>query len=575
MNKKALVTIFVSMALASCGTKTVSDGIAPVPSVLHSEFKLEDDRSSVYGPFLAATQAQNQSQFVKSADYFLDALAADPDSKYVADRAFYQLLYGGRTQKAAELAALIAKDGFEEGDDLVRLMYVLQAYKAGNWSAVRARLDGASLSGFGFLISPLLRAWSYAGDGDFEAAKVALSPLLKDKQLKSIAEEHTAYFLDHMERYDDAEVEYVRLTDANPPVSLQPAIAYAHMLYRKGEEAKARTFLVGQIRRYKNHSYLLREGSQITKGDRPSQLAATPNGAAGMVFFRLATEFSQGNSKQAAILYARFASYLTPEVSDIYFLLGELLEQEGKTDAAAAAYNSVPVNSVMRSIADARRIDVLSAGGRPELAEELIRNRLRKMPKDVGTLLSLANIIQRRDGFTESIRIYDQAISLIKTPRANDWSIYFSRAMSYEGLGNWSKAEKDLEKALEASPGQPIVLNYLGYSWIEKGQHIEKAKGMIEMAAKARPNDGFITDSLGWVYYLTGDYEGSVEILEKAVRLEPDDVTINAHLGDAYWQVERKIEARFQWQHALDSGAEGEERAVLLQKLETGIRLPS
>jgi len=575
MNKKALLAILLSVAVSGCGVQTVSPNVAPVPSVLYSEFKVQHDSDSIYGAFLAATQAQHDANYSKSADYFLEALAADPESKYVADRAFFQLLYGGRTERAAELAAQIAKGGFKEDDDLVRLMHVLGAYKAGDWPGVRTRLENGPLSGFGFLISPLLRAWSYGGEGDMDAAKLALVPLFEDKQLKSIAEEHTAYILDYAERYDEAETQYVLLTQSNPPVSLQPAIAYADMLYREGKGAKARTFLGEQLRRFKNHNFLLREGSLITKGKRPSQLAATPNGAAGMIFFRLATEFAQGKSLQAAVLYARIASYLTPEVSDVHFLLGELLEQEGNTDAAAAAYNNVPVGSIMRRLADIRRINVLRTGGRTDLAEELIRNRLRQSPRDVGMLQSLANILQQREAFEESIGFYNKAIEAISKTRANNWRIYFSRAMSYEGLENWEMAEKDLQQALKISPDQPAVLNYLGYTWIEKGLHIAEAKRMIETAAAARPDDGFIIDSLGWVYYLTGDYEGSVEVLEKAVRLEPDDVTINTHLGDAYWQVERKIEARFQWRHAIDSGAEGEELAELLKKLEVGVMVPS
>jgi len=575
MKLKTVFAILLCAAVSGCGGKTVSSGVAPVPSTLYSEFKAQEVSDSVYGPFLAATQAQHEAQYSKSADYFLEALAADPKSKYVADRAFFQLLYGGRTAKAAELAVQIAGAGIGDGDDLVRLMYVLSAYKAENWSAVRARLEEGPLSGFGFLVSPLLRAWSFAAEGNGDAVVLALKPLLADKRLRPIAEEHTAYLLDHMGEYTVAEDKYAALVHADPPVSLQPAVAYMHMLYRTGKAARAAGFLRAQLKRYNNHNFLLREGSKITKGLAPSQLAATPNGAAGMVFFRLATEFAQGKSVQAAILYARIASYLAPQVSDIYFLLGELLEQEGNTDAAAAAYNSVPADSVMRRFANARRIDVLRMGGRTELAEELIKNRLRQSPKDLGMLLSLANIMQEREAFEESISYYSQAISSIGKIRASDWSIYFSRAMSYEGLGNWAAAEKDLQSALKASPEQPTVLNYLGYSWIEKGQHIEKAKSMIELAAEARPDDGFITDSLGWVYYLTGDFEGAVEVLEKAVRLEPDDVTINAHLGDAYWRVNRKIEARFQWRHAIDSGAKDAELAALLQKLEIGIVKPS
>lgn len=573
MTKQPLILTLLMFMLSGCAAQIASspEGLAPVTNSLYSEFKTTDDGASFYGPFVAATQAQQDSAHRRSAHYYLLALEADPSSKFVADRAFFQLLYGGRMERAAELAVDLAETKFEEDDDLVRLMYALEAYKRHDWAAVRERLQEEGSTGFGHIIYPLLRAWSYSGEQDLEAAKAALAPLRADSRLKSFAEEHTAYMLDYLNFNEAAEEEYIRLTNANPPVSLQPAIAYTYMQYQQGKKVEARKFLREQISRFNNHNFLLREGALIAKGGTPTQRVASPVGAAAMVFLRLATEFAQGKSNQAAVLYARIATYLAPHVSDTYFLLGNLLEQGGDSEAAAAAYNSVPLDSPMRQAADVRRIEVLRFGGRPDLAEELLRNRLRKRPKDKALLTGLADVLQLREAYAESIEFYDRALSASAAPREPDWRLHFARAISYESLGNWPEAEKDLKRALELSPDQPTVLNYLGYTWIDKGIHIQEAKGMIEKAAAARPDDGFITDSLGWVYYLSGDYERAVATLEKAVRLEPDDVTINDHLGDAYWRMNRRIEARFQWQHAIDSGAEGEELALLQKKMDQGL----
>ena len=112
------------------------------------------------------------------------------------------------------------------------------------------------------------------------------------------------------------------------------------------------------------------------------------------------------------------------------------------------------------------------------------------------------------------------------------------------------EAEADLKKALELSPDQPLVLNYLGYSWVDQGIHLEPALDMIEKAVAAAPNDGYIIDSLGWAYYRLGNMPAAVEHLERAVELRPDDPIINDHLGDAYWRVGRRLEASFQWNHA-------------------------
>jgi tetratricopeptide (TPR) repeat protein len=115
------------------------------------------------------------------------------------------------------------------------------------------------------------------------------------------------------------------------------------------------------------------------------------------------------------------------------------------------------------------------------------------------------------------------------------------------------------------------VLNYLGYSWVEMGRNLDEAKGMIERAVEQEPENGYITDSLGWVLYRLGDYQGAVEWLEKAVELAPVDPVINDHLGDVLWAVGRKIEARFQWHRAMSFDPEPEEAERIRRKLEVGL----
>jgi Flp pilus assembly protein TadD len=119
------------------------------------------------------------------------------------------------------------------------------------------------------------------------------------------------------------------------------------------------------------------------------------------------------------------------------------------------------------------------------------------------------------------------------------------------------------------------VLNYLGYSWIDRGENLERGLKMIEKAVELRPEDGYIVDSLGWAHYRMGDYAGAVGYLEKATELVPEDPTINDHLGDAYWQTGRLVEARYQWRRALQFGPEKNEVKPIEAKLEKGLELPA
>ena len=152
------------------------------------------------------------------------------------------------------------------------------------------------------------------------------------------------------------------------------------------------------------------------------------------------------------------------------------------------------------------------------------------------------------------------------------WLFFYNRGIALERSKIWKRAEKDFLKALELQPEHPYVLNYLGYSWVEKGINIERAKKMIERAVEQRQDDGYIVDSLGWVLYRLGDYFASVKHLERAIRLRPSDPVINDHLGDAYWQAGRKLEARFQWRRALGLNPNEDLIPAIQAKLENGLK---
>jgi Flp pilus assembly protein TadD len=150
------------------------------------------------------------------------------------------------------------------------------------------------------------------------------------------------------------------------------------------------------------------------------------------------------------------------------------------------------------------------------------------------------------------------------------WSLFYSRGIALERSGQWKRAEADLLYALELKPDQPLVLNYLGYSWIDRGENLERGLKMIEKAVELRPEDGYIVDSLGWAHYRLGDYASAVQYLEKAIELVPEDPTINDHLGDAYWQSGRAVEARYQWRRALQFGPQDDEIKPIQAKLDGG-----
>ncbi len=184
---------------------------------------------------------------------------------------------------------------------------------------------------------------------------------------------------------------------------------------------------------------------------------------------------------------------------------------------------------------------------------------------------ALGNIMRARKLYAEAIPYYDQALALISKPERRHWVYYYARGTSYERLKNWDAAEVDLQKALSLYPDQPLILNYLGYSWIDQGRNLKEGMAHIEKAVALKPDDGYIVDSLGWAHYMQGNFNDAVRYLERAVELKPDDPVLNDHLGDALWRVGREREARYQWDQALSLKPEPEDEMKIRKKLETGL----
>lgn len=187
---------------------------------------------------------------------------------------------------------------------------------------------------------------------------------------------------------------------------------------------------------------------------------------------------------------------------------------------------------------------------------------------------AIGNILRARKLYGEAIGYYDQAIALLKKPRKQDWVYFYARGTCHEREINWPKAEADLQKALDLAPDQPLVLNYLGYSWIDQGLNLKKGLKLIERAVALKPDDGYIVDSLGWAHFKLGNIKQAVLFLERAVELRPDDPILNDHLGDALWRAGRQREAKFQWEQALTLKPEPDEAAKIREKIRVGLVVP-
>jgi Flp pilus assembly protein TadD len=300
-------------------------------------------------------------------------------------------------------------------------------------------------------------------------------------------------------------------------------------------------------------------------------IGSAGDGLAGALF-DLASVLNQAETLDLALVYNRFSLALQPDFGLAQLLLADILATQEKPEQSLAALDRIPLSSPYSWSARLRVAANLEILDRTDEAIAQLKQMAIDSPKSISPDVELGDALRNKKRFEEAAIAYDEAIQRAAAEGLPDrWSLFYDRGVSYERSGQWSKAEADLEHALELKPDQPLILNYLGYSWIDRGEKLAQGLKMIEKAVELRPEDGYIVDSLGWAHYRMGDFPGAVQYLERAVELVPSDPTINDHLGDAYWRTGRLTEARYQWRRALQFGPEKDDVTPIEAKLDHGL----
>ena len=277
-------------------------------------------------------------------------------------------------------------------------------------------------------------------------------------------------------------------------------------------------------------------------------------GSDGMaeVFFSIGAALNGEAANEYTLIYARMANYLRPGHVDSLLLSAELLDELGQYDLAVDTYKLIPPDSPDHHAAELGRAEALRRAAKPGRRDRGARTTGVGLPEPAScAFVSWVTCFGNSRMYTAAVRAYDKALENTDDTAPSKWFLLYARGISHERLDNWDMAEADFRAALALNPDQPQVLNYLGYSLVEKQIKLDEALDMIERAVAARPDSGYIVDSLGWVLFRLGRYEDAVSHMEKAVELMPVDPVVNDHLGDVYWAVSRHREAEFQWKRAL------------------------
>ena len=518
--------------------------------------------------YLSGSVAAMRGDFRSASKFFGAALNRDPKNEFIKQNAMLAALSLGEMPTAVRYAYDLSADE-TANSALAQLVVYMDQIKTGKFDAAAENLN-ANQDNYIPLISGLMRGWTELGRGKISAVIDTLDAMTEPPTVELFAQYHKALVLAAAGDFETADKILQGDERGNLRLTRGSLIAHAQIMAELDRTDDALNLLDAAILGGTD-SELSNLRASIANGTSQYNYITNAQQGIAEVMFTVASLLSSPDDQQTSLLYARFASDLRPEDTETTLLISELLRDQGQYELAIENYTKVSPESDHFLNAEIGRADALVEANKQDAAIEVLRGLTRTHGDNPRVHMSLGDVLRGVEKYSGARDAYNKAISMIENPARNHWFLFYATGICNERLDNWPRAEMNFRRALELSPNQPLVLNYLGYSLVEKRLNLTEAQTMIETALAGQPNNGAIADSLGWVFYRLGEFEQAVAPMEKAVQLEANDPVVNDHLGDVYWMVGRKREAEFQWRRAISFHPNDQDLARIRRKLEFGL----
>jgi tetratricopeptide (TPR) repeat protein len=526
--------------------------------------------AGAYGSFLVGQYAASRYDFPVAAAAMQNALNDDPAAASgLSGETFLLELLAGNAATASALATAVPRD------PLAQLLLAGSAARGGHWhEALRRYQSIPTPDGLTAIMKPLLVAWALKGAGQTNAALSTLQVQSNSPGLRSVFALHIALIADQAGLVPTAAQNYGIVQGSLQAPNLRLAQLLASWDARTGDTVGA-----GQVLDTLTPDLAM----AMTVPALKTRVKTPPvrNAVDGLaeVYVNLAAAFqdeaensaqpgARARGQQTVLILLQLALQLRPDLTEARLLLSDVIDTGQNAAVALAPLRPISAADPLYPLAVLRSSVLLARLGQNAGARQKLDALATAYAWSPEPQLALGDLLRGQSDFLDAAAAYTKALALLPPNSPATWLVYYDRGISYDQGGDWAKAQPDLQTALKISPGQPYVLNYLGYSWAVKRQHIAQARAMIEQALQAVPNDGAIIDSLGYVMLQQGQAKDAVTTLTRAVNLEPDDPTINAHLGDAYAAAGDHLQAVFVWRRALQLGADPGLASELLAKLQ-------
>lgn len=549
------VSLAALLVFGSC-----SNNIEQASSVVSKQKTDNIKPQKSYGAYIAGRVAHLRKDFNNASNYYIKALENDPNNPELVSRLYLLLASEGRIDEAAEYASISLKNG--DKNNFIYIIVAVDNMKQKNYAETSKSLKNLKGPIYDDFINPLLNSWAYVGQNQPDKALAELKVLSKEPSFKALYNFHAGMINDYFGRNEQAQKHYeVIVKEESAEMSFRALQVISNFYIRTNQKDKA-IILAG---RYNDDKMLVDMLNNLNKNIKKANLESTktlivsPDVGTAEALFSIAATLRQGEAGiDLAHMFISMAIYENPKYDLARLLLADILENREMYADANEVYEAIPQSSEAYYTAQLKRANNYVMMEDYASAELLLKTLALDNPSNYQLFLDLGDILRVKNKPQEAIKYYEQAIKKLPKVDNQHWVLFYALGISYEQNNQWGKAEETFKKALELGQNHYLVLNYLGYSWIRQGKNIDQAFTMIVDAYNQAPQDGNISDSLGWALYQLGYYDKAITYLEKAAEIEPANAVISDHLGDAYWFGKRKNEAIFQWRHALtmkdDSG---------------------
>lgn len=566
-----LPLIVAACSIAGCGVtapaypllKTVSTDQTAVHPATTVPYDHSQDNINA-GNYLISRYAQQHHDWITAQKSMKAIVDSGINQDEILRRAMVLSMGAGDSDSSLKAAHKILDSKNSDNIAIAQLFVIAEALHNKNYEEASRLIKNTPDDSTSKFVSPYLKAWSQAAIGKLDISD------LKENTLQIY---HAILISDFLKDHTEIKKTLERATsveDIHSDELMRIGDLYAHI----GEKVKALELYKKALDLTPDDTTIAEHKTALEQGKNEPLFPPVHSVQEGLgrAFGDIAGALYQDYNDESAQIFANLSLYMQPDNNDITLLLAHIAARHEQYDEAIAFYKSLQPNDKNYTDAQYKIAELLIEAKRPNDAITILE-KLVETTNDAEAQMRIGDILRGAENFGQALTAYDKAFELLgnKVP-PEFWQLYYVRGMVQEQIGNWNEAEKDLKAALELQPDHPYILNYLGYAWADRGINLVKAEQMIARAAELRATDGYIIDSLGWVKYKTKNFKGATPVLEKAVALLPYDPTINEHLGDAYWQVGRQREAKFQWERAKNHSEDAALTKKLEDKLENGLR---